>query len=117
MSASKDKGRRAEHLVADTLTNAGIPAKRQPLSGSLSDYKGDVVLGNGKRLEVKNRESIAESLWAWLAQGDAHYLVIKKNHKKPLVLMDINEFISLLTAANHPGDNVVPDSQAADNDD
>lgn len=95
MSASKDKGRRAEHLVANALAEAGVPAKRQPLSGSLLDYKGDVVLGNGKRIEVKHRETIAGYLWDWIAQGDADYLVIKKNNKRPLVLMSLEDFITL----------------------
>lgn len=96
MSASKSKGRRAEHLVADRLTEAGIPARRQPLSGSLLEFKGDVVLSCGKRIEVKNRESIAGYLWDWIAQGEADYLVIKKNHKQPLVLMSFDDFVDLL---------------------
>lgn len=95
MSRSKDKGRRAEHAVVTALNQAGIDAKRQPLSGSLVDYKGDVVLADGSRIEVKHRENIAEYLWQWLAQGDASYLVIKKNNHKPLVLMEIDKFIDL----------------------
>jgi len=96
MSASKQKGTRAENEVVRKFNEAGIAAKRQPMSGMLADFKGDVVLPNGDRIEVKNRESIAEYLWTWLAQGDAKYLVLRKNHKDPLVLLTLADLIDLL---------------------
>lgn len=101
MSASKDKGRRAENEVVKLLADAGITAERVPLSGSFGGkYTGDVVLGSidhpTARVEVKNRESIAEYLWDWLAQGDADYLVLRKNNHKPIVLMSFDKWTELL---------------------
>lgn len=96
MSASKAKGTRAENEVVRKFNDAGIAAKRQPMSGMLADFKGDVVLPNGDRIEVKNRESIAEYLWTWLAQGDAKYLVLRKNHKEPLVLLTLDDLLALM---------------------
>lgn len=96
MSASKQKGTRAENEVVRKFNEAGIDAKRQPMSGMLAGYKGDVVLPNGDRIEVKNRESIAEYLWTWLAQGDAKYLVLRKNHKQPLVLLTLDDLLALM---------------------
>ena len=54
------------------------------------------MLPNGDRIEVKNRESIAEYLWNWLAQGDAKYLVLRKNHKEPLALLKLDDLIQLI---------------------
>ena len=96
MSTSKQKGTRAENEVVRKFNEAGIDAKRQPMSGMLAGYKGDVVLPNGDRIEVKNRESIAEYLWTWLAQGDAKYLVLRKNHRVPLAVMPLTELGELL---------------------
>lgn len=90
------KGYRAEAEVVKLFTASNIQAKRQPLSGAHKDFKGDVVLPNGDRIEVKNRESIAEYLWTWLAQGDAKYLVLRKNHKEPLVLLTLADLIALM---------------------
>jgi len=101
MSASKDKGRRLENQVVTLLVEKGIAAERIPLSGSLGGkYGADVVIGsvdNQKaRIECKNRESLGDYLWDWLAQGGSDYLVIKKNQKKPLILMDFDHFVDLL---------------------
>ena len=99
MSRSKAKGTRAENLVVGLLAEHGIPAVRIPLSGSLGGiFKDDVVIGSIDnpiaRIEVKNRETIAEYLWDFLEPVD--YLVLKKNHKKPLVVMDFDHFVALL---------------------
>lgn len=99
MSKAKDKGRRAENMVADALVNAGVPAERVPLSGSLGGkYSADVVIGSIDsplaRMEIKNRESISMQLWDWLEPVD--YLVLKRNHKPALVVMDMNQWIELV---------------------
>lgn len=96
MSKSKDKGTRAENEVVRILNEAGVDAKRQPMSGMLADYKGDVILPSGDLIEVKNRESIANYIWEWLAQGGAKYLVLRKNHRVPLAVMPLTELGELL---------------------
>jgi len=85
-------------MVADYLTERGVPAERVPLSGSLGGkYSDDIVLGTidhpEGRIECKNRESIGDYLWKWLET--ATYLVLKKNHKQMLVVIPIDEFIRL----------------------
>lgn len=99
MSAAKDKGRRAENMVVKALTDNGIPAMRVPLSGSLGGiYSSDVVIGSIEhpvyRIECKNRESIADYMWTYLEPVD--FLVLKKNHKPALVVMELDQFMSLL---------------------
>lgn len=95
-TSSKMKGYRAEAEVVKLFTASNIQAKRQPLSGAHKDFKGDVVLPNGDRIEVKNRESIANYIWEWLAQGGAKYLVLRKNHRVPLAVMPLTELGELL---------------------
>lgn len=96
MSKAKAKGTRAENEVVRLLNEAGIAAKRQPMSGMLADYKGDVILPSGDLIEVKNRESIANYIWDWLAQGGAKYLVLRKNQRVPLAVMPLTELGELL---------------------
>lgn len=99
MSAAKDKGRRLENMVVKRLEDAGIASERVPLSGSLGGkYSSDVVIGSVDhplgRIECKNRESIADYMWDYLDPVD--YLVLKKNHKDPLVVMRLDQLIELL---------------------
>lgn len=100
MTASKDKGRRLENAVVDAFTSSGHQAERVPLSGALGGkYAGDVVVGTTEkpllRIECKNREVLPEYLWTYLAQGDADAVVLKKNHKKPLVVLPLDAFIRM----------------------
>lgn len=99
MSASKDKGRRLENMTVDLLAEYGIAAERIPLSGSLGGkYSSDVVIGSVDkplgRIECKNRESLSAQLWEWLEPVD--FLVLKRNHKKPLVMMSFDQFAALV---------------------
>lgn len=99
MSKAKDKGRRAENMVADALVEAGIPSERVPLSGAIGGkYSADVVIGTIDkplgRIEVKNRESLNAQIWEWLDPVD--YLVLKRNHKPALVVMEMTDWIELV---------------------
>lgn len=99
MSRSKAKGTRLESSLVKTLLDNGIQAERIPLSGSLGGkYSSDVVIGSVDhpvyRIECKNRESIADYMWTYLEPVD--FLVLKKNHKPALVVMELDQFMSLL---------------------
>jgi Holliday junction resolvase len=98
MSKSKDKGRVLEHLVANTLTENGIEAKRIPMSGQLrglgEDLDGDVVITKtNEKIECKFRNNISKQLWEWLE--DNKYLAIKRNYADVLVVMTMEQFIKL----------------------
>ncbi|MGI5997864.1 MAG: hypothetical protein ACOX89_04275, partial [Lutispora sp.] len=56
---SKRKGYDGEREVVELLNKFGVDAERVPLSGALKSekYSCDVVLSNGKRIEVKRRKS------------------------------------------------------------
>ena len=59
-SSTKPKGNRFERELASDLADAGwLNARRQPLSGALQDFKGDVVgqppwYGRQMRFECKS---------------------------------------------------------------
>lgn len=103
MSRSKDKGRSFEHQVADTLTENGIPARRVPMSGMLrglgDDLDGDVIITDtNEKIECKFRQNISVQLWDWLSGND--YLAIKRNHKEPLIVLTLEQFIRLKNAVS-----------------
>lgn len=93
-SKGKIKGSKFERDWAEFLTENGIPSKRQVLSGSHPDHKGDVKSTDGTIYELKNRESISKTLWEWIEPVD--YLVVKRNHHKPLVVMTAEQFVKLM---------------------
>lgn len=64
------KGKAGENEVVKLLQRYGIQAERVPLSGALksSKYAGDVVLVNGKRIEVKRRKTGLKTIQKWLSQ-------------------------------------------------
>lgn len=56
---SRQKGCRAERALRDLLRERGYEANRVPLSGAVSNYKGDVAFskeGKSYRAEVKSRK-------------------------------------------------------------
>ena len=97
-SKSKQKGYRFESEFTKKLNENGIPAVRVPMSGSLGGVlKDDVIIGSIEhpiaRCELKYRENLSVQLWEWLEGAD--YLCIKRNHKKPLVVMELDQFMEL----------------------
>jgi hypothetical protein len=97
------KGDRAEREVLALLREAGLEAKRVPLSGSAPDYPGDlevVVPGLGRVLvEVKARKRLA--LEAWLEGRDL--LVLKGDRRPPLAVMPLQALLALIKAGNGEG--------------
>lgn len=103
MSKQKDKGRRFENEIATALSDAGIHSERIPLSGSFGHrYDCDVVIGTPEnpqgKIECKYRENISMQLWDWLEGND--YLAVRRNNKKALIIMPIEEFIRLKNDAS-----------------
>lgn len=60
--SAKQKGTKAETEVARDIQKIGVPCRRQPLSGALSDFKGDAIIdarGWGLTVEIKHHKQIA----------------------------------------------------------
>jgi hypothetical protein len=95
----KAKGRRLEHMVANTFLSNGIASERTPLSGALGgNYGEDVIVGTRDQpiasIECKNREGWSNNLWKYLERNDI--LAIKKNKRPVLVFMELDTFIQLV---------------------
>ena len=94
----RQKGDRLERAVVRTLQEAGVDAKRVPLSGSAAGYPGDVVAtlaGRELTLECKARK--ASPLYGWLADRDA--LIVKADRQEPLVALRLEDLLNLLDVA------------------
>lgn len=101
MSKSKAKGTRAENKVRDLHLEAGVPAERVPLSGSLGGkYSGDVIVGSIEqpvfKIEVKARKSGKgfATIENWL--GDHDIIFLKKDRAMPFIAMPWETYIKLL---------------------
>ncbi len=95
---SRDKGYRVENnLRKQALLHEGIEAIRVPLSGGGS-IKGDIIVnkvgGDKWIIEVKCRANGFKSIYDWFEGNDA--LVIKADNKKPLVVLDFDDFMELV---------------------
>jgi len=97
------KGARVEREVLTALREAGLEARRVPLSGSAPGYPGDLEVdlpGLGRVLvEVKARRRVA--LEAWL-EGRG-LLVLKPDRKPPLAVLPLEGFLRLVQALGGTG--------------
>ena len=91
---SHRKGYIFEHDVVAHLRSHGIEARRIPLSGGDPNEPGDIEIAGFGLCEAKNRESIGEYLWEWLADNQA--LFLKRNRREPLVVMQLEEWEKLI---------------------
>jgi hypothetical protein len=94
--APRQKGNRTERAVVQALKDAGIAAKRVPLSGSVVGYPGDVratVGGRELTLEVKARRDF-RTLHSWLEGRDA--LILKADRRAPLLVIRLNDALNIM---------------------
>lgn len=100
---SKKKGYEGEKEVVDLLQKYGIEAERIPLSGAMKSekYSCDVHMpGINKRIEVKRRKNGLKTIQKWLQEdANSNYIFFREDYGDWLVIMDVNEFIDLLS--NH----------------
>ena len=81
---SRDKGSREERALVKALRDAGLDAKRVPLSGACEGFKGDVVVCNEwddeTSIELKTRAAAFKQLYDWMpAEG---VLVVRRVNPK-----------------------------------
>jgi Holliday junction resolvase len=67
----RDKGKRGEYGALKALKELGLNGYRVPLSGAHPHFKGDLLLDNGTKIEVKVRENGFVQLYSWLENVDA----------------------------------------------
>ena len=96
---AKRKGSRVEREIVKMLNDDGIEARKQPLSGALDGWKGDieiVIQGQPVIAEVKARKDGAgfATLERW--KGGNDLLFLKRDRAEPMVVMDYGTFRFLL---------------------
>ena len=94
----RQKGNRVERLLVQAHIDAGIPAKRVPLSGAMQHYKGDIRVGDELVAEVKaraNGEGFA-TLERWL--GDNHLLFLRRDRSQPMVVVEWDTYLRMVRA-------------------
>ena len=94
--APRQKGDRLERAVVKQLQDAGLDAKRVPLSGSAKGYLGDVSVrlsGRELTLKCKSRKDFA-TLYGWLTGRDA--LILKADRKPPLLVVKLDDMLELI---------------------
>lgn len=94
----RQKGSRVERELVTRHLEAGIPAKRVPLSGAQAGWKGDIRVGEYLVAEVKaraNGEGFA-TLEKWL--GDNALLFLKRDRREPMVVVEWQTYLRLVKA-------------------
>lgn len=87
--SQRDKGARFEREIANKLKEAGIDAKRVPLSGA-TWMKGDLLIEN-EVAELKKRGNGFKQLYAWIACH--RYLIVAADRKEPLIIQRLDDWI------------------------
>ena len=96
---SREKGKRGERELANTLKEHGFDARRgQQFCGASGD--ADVIGLPGIHIEVKRTESL--SLYSALEQAEADaredeipVVFHRRNHKKWVVIMELENFLNM----------------------
>ena len=123
---NKLRGKSAERALAKLMNEKGIPVKRTALSGALKKYvenlpgtsdlyRGDIILPLGKcsiRIEVKTRQSLPKYVTNFNRNGK---IKSKKEQVKKIknlcVILNLQEFISLLQEGKLPDYGIEIDSK------
>ena len=95
---SRDKGARNERNIVELIQRHGVEAKRVPLSGMMSGYKGDIKMGSWN-IECKVRANGFKQIYNWLddcKKNDIDFLIIKADRRDAQVVMDLRDLLDIL---------------------
>ena len=91
--SQRTKGRRFEQELVNILKENGVPAKRISMMETGGIDKGDVLVADIWKAEVKGGAQIPKFCYD-ARKSDEEYLFMKGDRKKWLVLMDLDFFLS-----------------------
>lgn len=97
--SAKRKGSRVEREIVKLHLDAGIPAMRVPLSGAMPGFKGDVLIGDGRkrlRAEVKARKGGAGFVTLEKWKGSNDVLILKRDREEPMVVLGWSLYIEAI---------------------
>ena len=93
--SQRDKGNRNERQLVNIFRAYGIDAKRVPLSGAASGFKGDIIAiidGQDWRIESKVRGNGFKQIYGWTAMTHS----IKADRQQALIVMPLRKFCELV---------------------
>ena len=91
---SRDKVARNERKIVEIIQSHGVEAKRVPLSGAATGFKGDIQMGTWT-IECKVRANGFKQIYDWL-DGDSDFLVIGRDRSPPLAVIDLRDLLDIL---------------------
>lgn len=98
-SRSKQKGDRDERQIVGEAIQAGLSARKIPLSGAVEGWKGDVIVTDATGAdwlgEAKVRATGFRQLYGWL-RPYIDFLSVRADRQERLVVMRWSTFLALL---------------------
>jgi len=88
----RDKGKRGEQELVRLLKEKGVPAKRISMLEAGQVDKGDVLIAEVWKAEVKIGGQVPKFIYDAKKEGE-DFLICKRDRKEWLVVMDLNWFI------------------------
>jgi len=88
----KNKGRRLEQEVVNIFKRSGIPAERISPMESAGTRKGDVLIADTWKVEVKGGQQVPKFLYNARKEGE-DMLIMKRDRKQWLICMDLDWFL------------------------
>lgn len=102
-ASRREKGKRFERKIAALLRTKGLDrrAQRTPMSGAMSQWKGDILTDLPIHIEAKCQETIR--FWEFVGQASeqcpmAHnwILAVTGNHRPMVAVVDLEYLLDLL---------------------
>jgi len=91
-SYSRNKGRRLEQEIVNLLKDKGIDAKRISMVETGRVIKGDIIIGDTWKCEVKGGSQVPNFLYKARKDGE-DILFAKRDRRKWQVCMDLDLFL------------------------
>ena len=91
-SYSRNKGRRLEQEIVNLLKDKGIDAKRISMVETGWALKGDIIIENTWKCEVKGGNQVPSFLYKAMEDGE-NILFARKDRQKWKVCMDLELFM------------------------
>lgn len=108
MVHSKNKGSRFEYEIRDEIRKIEPGAQRQVMSGAVFGLEGDLRTRLPFTFELKHQEKIRlYEFWGQAVEQNtlpnSPVLILKSNNKKPLAIMDFQDWLELVQYALRAG--------------
>jgi Holliday junction resolvase len=91
--SQRNKGRRFEQEIVNILKDSGVPAKRISMMETGGIDKGDILVAESWKGEVKGGKQIPDFVYKARKNGE-DILFMKGDRKQWLILMDVDFFLS-----------------------